>query len=254
MQVGTVGEIWRYPVKSMGGERLEEALVGPEGIPGDRGLGVVDTATGKVLSGKTVARLLGVAARWNEGLVRFGGGPLDGASSADDDIDDRLSSWLGRAVQLRAPAPGERVPFDLPDDPDDPTGMVEIETPAGRFFDSRSTLHLLSDASLRAASASHPDGDWHPARFRPNLLVEIDGVGFAEDGFVERRLRIGEVEATVRKVAARCVLVVQEQPGLPRDSAVFRSLVRDHGGTLGIYVDPRTSGRVRVGDAVELVA
>lgn len=250
MDVGTVGEIWRYPVKSMRGERLMATTLGPEGIPGDRAFGVVDDVTGKVLSAKTVPRLLTVAASWTNGVVRFAGAPLDGACSTDDDIHGRLSAWLGRPVHLRSPVAGHRVAFDLPDDPDEPREVAEIETPPGRFFDSRSTIHLLSDASLRAAARSHPRGDWHPARFRPNVLVEVDGDGFVEDGWVARSVAVGEVEATVRKATVRCCLVVQEQPGLVRDSQIFRSLVREHEGNLGIYADPVSTGSVRVGDPV----
>lgn len=252
MDVGTVGEIWRYPVKSMGGERLTATTLGPAGIPGDRAFGVVDDGTGKVLSGKTVPRLLTVAAVWTEGVVHFAGAPLDGACSTDDDIHDRLSAWLGRPVHLREPVEGRRVPFDLPDDPDDPREVTEIETPPGRFFDSRSTIHLLTDASLRAAATSHPQGDWHPARFRANVLVEVEGDGFVEDGWVARHIAVGEIEATVRKATVRCCLVVQEQPGLARDSQIFRSLVREHDGNLGVYADPVSSGSVDVGDLVRL--
>mgnify|MGYP003444581443 CR=1 FL=1 len=47
-----VREIWRYPVKSMGGEQLTAAVVGPLGIPGDRGWGVRDQATGVLVRRK----------------------------------------------------------------------------------------------------------------------------------------------------------------------------------------------------------
>lgn len=51
-RIGTVAELWRYPVKSMGGERLERAHAGHRGLAGDRGWAVVDTETGKVASAK----------------------------------------------------------------------------------------------------------------------------------------------------------------------------------------------------------
>lgn len=253
--VATVAEIWRFPVKSMGGERLGSARVTERGIPGDRAFGVIDARSGKVLSAKTVPALLQVSARWEErGEVRFAGGPLDGVGSDDADVDARLSSWLGRPVHLRAARAGERTPFDLPDDPDAPSEIREVETPAGSFFDSRSTLHVLSDASLRGARTLHPAGDWHPARFRPNLLVHVPGAGFPEEAWVGCRLRVGSVGASVRKASARCVLVVQAQPGLERDATVFRVLARERAGNLGIYVDPEGPGEVRTGDRLEVVA
>lgn len=250
--VATVDEVWRYPVKSMGGERLPSATVGPAGIEGDRAFGLIDGATGKVLSAKTVPLLLSVDASWSNGVVSFSGA-IDGRSSDDPDIAEQLSEWLGRNVRLERPAADVRTPYDLPLDPDRPDELFESYTPPGSFFDSRSTLHLLSDASLRSARLDHPAGDWHPRRFRANVLIRTDVDGFPEEDWVGSRVRIGTSESEVRKPAARCVLTTQAQPGLPRDVEVFRSLARNRGGNLGIYLDPRIEGVVTVGDALDVV-
>lgn len=254
MEAGTVAEIWRYPVKSMGGERLGATSIGPDGVPGDRSFGIIDLRTGKVLSAKTVPALLEVTACWDAGTVHFAQGPVAGTSSDDDEVHARLSAWLGRPVELRPPVPGDRVPFDQPNDPDDPSEVTELQTPPGRFFDSRSTLHLITDASLEGAAAAHPTGDWDRRRFRPNLVVRAHGREFPEETWVGGRLRIGSMEASVRKAAGRCVVVAQAQPGLPRDSGVFRALARERGGKLGIYLDPSTAGEVATGDRVEPLA
>ncbi len=252
--VATVAEVWRYPVKSMAGERLPSASVGPAGIEGDRAFGVIDGATGKVLSAKTVPSLLAVGAAWSAGSVRFSGSLLDGASSDDDDIHVRLSEWLEREVRLERPNPGTRTPFDLPLDPDRPSELLELHTPPGSFLDSRSTLHLLSDASLRSAGRDHPAGDWDPRRFRANVFIHTDAEGFPEEDWVGASVRIGSLETGVRKPAARCVLTTQTQPGLPRDVEIFRSLARNRSGNLGIYLDARTEGVVAEGDTVELLS
>ena len=224
-RVGTVAEVWRYPVKSLPGERLHRRVsVGPGGVEGDRRRAVVDESTGKVLSAKTVPALLSASPDWT------------GAE---------LSSFLGRTVRLAQPVAGEAAVFDMDVDPEDATDTVELRTPPGSFFDSRSTLHLLTTASLGANDVR---------RFRPNLLVTSDGGGFPEDDWVGRTLRIGEgVEATVRKRTGRCVLITRAQPGLAKDVSLYRSLVRDRGGDLGVYVDARTAGTVAAGDPVELV-
>ncbi|HUP86920.1 MAG TPA: MOSC N-terminal beta barrel domain-containing protein [Acidimicrobiales bacterium] len=225
-RLGTIRELWRYPVKSMPGERLEGPVaVGPEGIEGDRVRAVVDEVTGKVLSAKTVPALLSASTSWD---------------SAE------LTSFLGRPVRLAAPVVGEQAIFDMDVDPDRADEVLELRTPPGVFFDSRSTLHLLTVASLGRADVR---------RFRPNLLVETDGAGaFPEDEWVGRRLRLGGgVEATVRKRTSRCVLVTRAQPGLPKDSDIHRALVRDRGGDLGVYLDPQTEGRLSTGDPVELL-
>jgi uncharacterized protein len=249
MALGTVVEVWRYPVKSLGGERLDEPVgVSAAGIEGDRCLAVVDPATEKVLSAKTVPVLLQASARWEDGTIRITSpaGGLD-VRAADDDVHDRLSAWLGRPVRLEAPVPGHRAPFDLELDPDDPSEVTELRTPPGSFFDSRSTLHLLTTASL---------GGHDVRRFRPNLLVDAGAGDHPEDDWVGRQLRLGGdegVSASVRKRTSRCVLVTKPQPGLPQDSAVFRDLVRDRAGDLGIYVDPQPAERGRIGPGATIV-
>lgn len=225
MRIGTVAEVWRYPVKSLPGERLEQRVaVGPAGIEGDRCRAVVDEATGKVLSAKTVPQLLSASPEWDAA---------------------QLSEVVGRTVRLADPVAGEPSVFDMDVDPEDPaTGVVELRTQPGSFFDSRSTLHLLTTGSLGANDVR---------RFRPNLLVECDGE-FPEDGWVGRTLRFGDgVEATVRKRTGRCVLITRPQPGLPKDVPLYRDLLRERDGDLGVYIDARTAGTVAPGDPVELV-
>lgn len=224
MRIGTITEVWRYPVKSLPGERLRQRVaVGPDGIEGDRRRAVVDEATGKVLSAKTVPELLWASTGW------------DAAS---------LSTYLGRTVRLAAPVAGEASVFDMDVDPEDATEVVELRTQPGSFFDSRSTLHLLTTASL---------GTNDVRRFRPNLVVDCGG-DFPEDAWVGGRLRTGDgVEANVRKRTGRCVLITRPQPGLLKDVALYRNLVRERSGDLGVYLDAQATGTVAPGDPVELV-
>ena len=224
MRIGTIAEVWRYPVKSLPGERLDRRVaVGPAGIEGDRRRAVVDEATGKVLSAKTVPELLSASAAWDA---------------------TALSTFLKRSVRLAEPVPGEQAVFDMDADPEDPTDVVVLRTPPGSFFDSRSTLHLLTTGSL---------GRNDVRRFRPNLLLECGG-DFPEDEWVGRTLRFGDgVEATVRKRTGRCVLITRAQPGLPKDVPLYRTLLREREGDLGVYVDARTTGTVAPGDPMELL-
>jgi uncharacterized protein YcbX len=251
--VATVEALWRYPVKSMAGERLEEADVTPTGIVGDRMLAVVDVVTARVLSAKRVPQLLEATATYLGGegdLVRVEGPGFD-FTTDDPDANATLSSWLGRPVILEWPVEGARAVFELEVDPDDPSEVIDLLTPPGSFFDSRSVLHVVSDAAIADARRHHPEGDWDVRRFRPNLLLR--SAGPCEDEWVGRRLGIGSLEASVRKRTARCVLTTRPQPGLPKDAEVFRSLLRERDGNLGVYVDPvNAPQRIAVGDAVVL--
>src|SRR4051812_45275960 len=93
-----VVELWRFPVKSLGGERLPAADVGPEGLAGDRQWALFDTDSGFAPTAGGVPALLFPPAR--RGPDGGGGGVLPaGPVPADDDV---LSPWLGRPVALRA--------------------------------------------------------------------------------------------------------------------------------------------------------
>src|SRR3546814_10506424 len=97
-----VTELWRYPVKSMTGQSLDRAEVGSLGIDGDRQWGLVDTATGLVLTARRVPQLLFAepVPRGDAMAVRL----PDGTVTDDDEV---LSDWVGRPVVLRRPRPDE---------------------------------------------------------------------------------------------------------------------------------------------------
>lgn len=253
--LGTVAELWRYPVKSLQGEPLRAATVGPDGVVGDRRFGLV-TPSGHVLSAKSERSLLAASARWIGDGASDGDGDVeitlpDGrrVRSGDPATDDALSAWLGRSVRLHRAAAGERHTVQLVDD-DYPEG-VEFSTQPGLFYDSSSTLHLLSDGALRAARREHPAGQWDPRRFRANVVVALDGDEAVEDDWVEHDVRLGEVGAFVRKRTGRCVITACAQPGgLDADLEIVRSLRRTRDGDLGVYLRAHATGVVRVGDTI----
>ncbi len=107
MQIGTIFEIWRYPVKSMSGEHLEECLVASLGLPGDRGWALRDETTGEITNGKRLPLLMQCAARYRQapanGLipnveVRLPEGLL--IQSEAEDTNAHLSALLDKPVSL----------------------------------------------------------------------------------------------------------------------------------------------------------
>ncbi len=242
MTEARVVKLWRYPVKSMAGEPLTAADVGLGGIPGDRAWAVVDRGSGKVLSAKAEPRLL-------EGTARLAGGsdvvvnlPGLGELSGDDPgIHDLLTAWLDREVQLERPVPGRRATI---------AGEDDFQAPAGSFFDSSSALHLVTEASLAAAAGLHPAGDWDIRRFRPNLLLAVDGQGYVEEDWIGGDLQLGAAVARVRKPTGRCVLITRPQPGLPQDKQLLRVLATQRSNNFGVYADPVRAGRIALGDSI----
>jgi hypothetical protein len=249
-----VVELWRYPVKSLQGERLAAVNVEADGLEGDRRWGIRDEATGRVLTGRREPRLLEAAAKLGEAneplIVLPGGSVLDGPGQA---TDAALSDWLARTVSL-VPANdehGDRAEY-FADATDDTSAAIEWTMPPGRFVDAMALL-VLTTASLRAGAARYPNGDWDVRRFRPNVLVDGAGEGWAEDGWCGRRtVGIGGVELLPRQPCIRCTMVTRAQSGLPRDLDIYRTLARYHDGTLGVWTAVRTGGVVTEGQEAEL--
>jgi hypothetical protein len=251
MTEGRVALIQRFPVKSMRGETLESAELTAEGIPFDRGWGVRDDATGVILSAKREPLLLHVSARMDGQRVKLS---VPGEPEAPAAIAGSLvSALLGREVTVERAAVGARGTFEINADFEDETSRVfQWQGPEGRFHDS-SALHLLTTASLRAAKALHPAGDWALPRFRPNVLVDIDGDRFVEDEWVGQQVRLGDAVLEVFKKCGRCVMTTREQPGASRDLDILRTLNRDHGGDLGVMARIVAPGKVTLGDTLSVL-
>jgi uncharacterized protein YcbX len=231
-----VAELWRYPVKSLQGERLDAAELTPRGLAGDRGWALFDLETGLGLTARRYPALLHASARLR------GDGEVDitlpdGSVAADDDA---LSAWLGRPVTLRraAESPGPRRyenPDDIETEADDSWEVFEGSTQS--FHDSVAVT-LVSAATI---------GDRPVRRFRPNIL--LDGGG--EDGLVGASVSVGGTRVALTKHVPRCVMVTRAQPGgIEVDREVLRWIHRERGGVLAVGGAVVRAGTVRVGDEV----
>ena len=234
-----VTEIWRYPVKSMGGESLRECDVCELGLVGDRCWGVLDLETGLTLTGRRTPELLMASARLADGEVAIT--LPDGREVGEGDAD-ALSSWLGRDVSLRAASLEASGRYENPVDIDNESDWIEWNGPEGTFHDStKSRLTVVSTATLR---------DWDIRRFRTNIVVD----GSGEDEFVGGRITLGSgsnrVVAQGTKRVDRCIMVTRPQPGIEADRSVLATL-RDEADmcfSVGCLVDE--PGRVTLGDAI----
>jgi uncharacterized protein len=244
-----VTEVWRYPVKSMQGESLKALTIGKERIPGDREWGVRDSVSGDVLTARATRRLLQAAAQVDEdGEVCIT--LPDGRVLREDDAttDLALSSFVGQPVHLAHAKSDEQARFETMSEfsTDTPT-LVQWASKKGSFNDG-AAVHVLTTASLRAASAMHPEGAWTARRFRPNLVVDVDDDGFVEDAWTA--LRIGDVELEIFKRATRCSITARAQPGLAEDVEIPRTLARNRNAKLGVYAHVRVPGTIAAGAVV----
>ncbi|MEO7556303.1 MAG: MOSC N-terminal beta barrel domain-containing protein [Acidimicrobiales bacterium] len=253
--VGSVVGLFRFPVKSMQGEQVPTLAFDQHGAVGDRRYGVIDTATGKVLSAKRHGELLEARATLYDGTGTVTITLPDGSTqiAGDATTDAALSAWLGRAVHLARPDPDTGAPFELLADPiDDESEVWDFATPPNTFVDVAGA-HLLTTASLAAAAALAPDTDWSVYRFRPTVLIDADvEAGFVEDDWVELTVGLGTVAVEPFMRTPRCSLPprAQRTNGLPRDTAVSRVLTDHHGHDLGLYASVVMTGTVAIGDPV----
>ena len=256
--VGTTGSVlslWRYPVKSMQGLEVDAVDVGSASIDGDRRWAVVDVASGRVLSAKRTQELL-LAAATDECIVLPDGSEVPLGANADV----ALSAWLGRSVMLHTAEGSDDLSYEMTfDPPNDDADFYDIPIPAGTFLDL-SPVHLITTATLDGCARMRPDLNWDVRRFRPNLVVAVDGDPFCEDRWTGRRLRIGSVVLQIVQPTVRCAMPLRRQPGigptrsgLDRQPELFQAISTLNQAApnhLGVYADVVTPGIMQIDDEV----
>ena len=208
-----LSEIWRYPVKSLGGELLTQAQVGYDGIPGDRVVHVEDERGG-VITARSRPRLL-----VHRATLGADGEPL---------VDGR--PWTSREVTTEienAAGPGARLVRD-----------ESLER-----FDILPLL-VATDGAISSLG-------YDRRRFRPNLLIA--GVaGLAERAWEGRDLQVGDAVIRIVSLRRRCIMTTFDPDTAEQDREVLLRIHRELGGLLALDCEVRHPGSVRVGDPVEI--
>jgi uncharacterized protein YcbX len=259
--VGRVESLWRYPVKSMRGEELRESFAGFAGVYGDRCYAFVSSAAPKgfpYLTGREKEEMLlyRPAYRHRERMAK-----------------------PPNLVEAEALAPGVTPVY-----PDDEDLMVDVETPTGEVLAvddplltdrlraglrDRHELTLL--CSHRAMTDCRPislfslqtvrqlseetGADLDKRRFRANIYFDLEsGVGFGENEFVGRTLRIG-TKAVVAVVDRdpRCKMITLDPNTAGANPEVMKRLARNHEGKVGVYGAVLVEGTICPGDQIVLL-
>jgi uncharacterized protein YcbX len=279
-------ELWRYPAKSMQGERLDAADVGRKGLAGDRGWAVRDEQRGGIRGAKKIRGLMQLAARYDRPpLLEEPPPPITialpegGTTSSDDpDVHERLSSALGHPVTLWPLLPPDAVEHyrrgapdhdDLdaelraifgrtPDEPLPdlswlPTELFEFESIPGTYFDAHPIL-IVTRQSLEHLAETAPGSTIDVRRFRPNLLVDVPDSAsrWPELDWLGRSVQAGGVTLDVVAPCPRCVMVTQPFADLAEDRGVLRAVVRAADQVIGVYATVRDGGTIRTGDRVRV--
>jgi len=246
--VGHVRELWRFPVKSMRGERLERADITAAGLVGDRAWALIDSTTGKPVSAKRAKEFPGLmdfGARFVEPPTPGGAIPEvvialpDGstASSEAGEAERALADWFGREVKL-------------------------VRHDAKASYMDAFPVSVVTTSTLSRLGQLAPESCFDPRRFRMNLVLDTGPPGFVENDWIDRRLALGEATwLEVIERDPRCVMTTLAQDDLPEDPGIMRALMRhnrlDVGGPVpqpcaGVYASVLAPGSAGVGDRVIL--
>ena len=285
---GNVAEIWRYPVKSMGGERLAQSAIATRGLHADRMWAVRDVGLDTFTTARRWPVLLQCSARFAEDpagrpaepgdvlevIVTFPDGTE--VSSSDAAIDDRLSVLIGKPARLESlPALSEkrryRTPqankadirrqFAIPEGEPLPdfsmfpvrklAELARYATPVGALYDAY-PIHLMTRASLRAMAERAPGAQFDVRRFRPNVVIDTDGAELAEFGWCGGRLRAPNVTFEAEIPTLRCSIPTRPQGELAADPDVLRTINAHADHCLGVYANVAAAGTLAEGDPLEL--
>jgi len=280
IELGGVGSLWRYPVKSMMGEELNAAEVTDRGLRGDRGYALVDRADGKVATAKNPRKwphLFDFRANLIERAVAGSQAAFirvtlpDGTmiTSVQDSCDQILSRALAREVTLESVARGEEQDTSSatrtanaeeywPDMEglDFRDTVTDFALPAVTFFDC-AVVHLLTTATLDRLVELYPRGRFEVRRFRPNIVVlpASGETGFIENSWVGHTLAIGdEVRLSITGPCGRCVMTTLAQGDLPKDPGILRTAAQHNRVQVGVYAAVVRGGTIRRGDSVRRAA
>jgi hypothetical protein len=281
-----VSQLWRYPVKSMVGGRVDSIVLDELGVVGDRTWAVRDLERGGIRGAKKIGSLMRLAARdVEEGHVEITLPDGSTVRTSDADVDERVSAALDHRVRLEALRPADDLDHyrrggpdsddvvaelrgifgreddePLPDFSVFPPIIAEFESPPGTYYDVF-PLMVMSEAALTVLAAALPGSNVDIRRFRPSFVVDTgdDGADASTPGHPEfdwtgRRATIGGATIEFGAPCPRCVMVTREiSADIPADRAVLRHIVRDLDQNLGIYATVVTPGAIRAGDTMMFI-
>ena len=259
--VGRIESLWRYPVKSMRGEQLGEAFAGFPGVYGDRVFAVRSSASPKGFPYFT-ARDQGQMLRYRAGFRypdRMAAPPnLAEAEALGPGVTPLYADLDDLVVDVTTPS-GEVLAID------DPRLLERLREGAreGHDLSVLRSERALTDCrpfslfSIQTASQLSEElgVGLGTERFRANAYVDLSsGVGFDENEWVGRRLRIGaKAEIAVTDRDPRCKMITLDPDTGLANPEVMRRVAGDHGGTAGVYGAVLVEGVIRSGDEIVVV-
>ena len=259
--IGAVESLWRYPVKSMRGEQLQEAFVGFSGVYGDRLYAFRNSAAPKgfpYLTGRELETMLLYQPRYRNpermtkpgnlaeaeaiapGLTPVYAGSADIALDVDTPLGDRLAIGVPKLIDLLRAGIREAQELTL--------------LRSDRAMTDCRPVSLFSIHTARQLG-EELGTSLDKRRFRANIYLNLGSTGgFAEDQFVGHALGIGDkVELAVLERDPRCKMITLDPDTAEPNPEIMKRVARAHDGKAGVYAAVLTEGTVRPGDEIRLL-
>src|SRR5438132_716067 len=257
--IGKVDSLWRYPVKSMRGEELDEAFAGFSGIYGDRLFAFRSSASPKgfpYLTAREQNRLLQYRPhfRYPDKSAR----PINLTEAESMGANPVWADPSELMVDVETPA-GKTLAID------DPTLIDMLRTDIDQkhqlaLMRSQRAMTDCRPVSIFSLQSARQLGEETSTpidkrRFRANVYVDLTSAqGFAENGFVGKSLRIGpKVVVTVLERDARCMMITLDPDTGEKTPAILKKVAQAHDGMAGVYGAVMIEGMLHKGDSIELL-
>jgi len=258
--IGKVDSLWRYPVKSMRGEELDEAFAGYSGIYGDRLFAFRSSANHKgfpYFTARDQRRLLQYRPRFRypDKAAR----PINLIEAESRNANPLLANLAELIVDVETPA-GKTLAIDDP-------ALIEIvrtDIDQKHHVTLMQSQRAMTDCrpvsifSLQSAQqlAEETGAPVDKRRFRANVYVDLTSAnGFAENEFVGRSVRIGsKVVITVLERDSRCMIITLDPNTGEQTPAILKKVAQAHDGMAGVYGAVLVEGMVQKGDPVEVIS
>ena len=257
--IGKVDSLWRYPVKSMRGEELDELFAGFSGIYGDRLFAFRSSASSKgfpYFTAREQTKLLQYCPRFRHPdkaarpinlteAESMGANPVSADPSelmVDVETPDR------RTLAIDDPTLIEMLRADI-----DQKHQLTLMRSERAMTDCRPfSMFSLQSAQQLAEETGTP---MDKRRFRANVYVDLaSGQGFAENEFVGRSLRIGpKAVVTILERDPRCMMITLDPDTGEKTPAILKKVAQAHEGMAGVYGAVMVEGMLHKGDPVEMV-
>ena len=257
--IGTVDSLWRYPVKSMRGEELDEAFAGFSGIYGDRLFGFRSSASPKgfpYFTAREQTKLLQYRPRFRypdkaarplnlSEAESMGANPV---SADPSELMVDVETPDGRRLAIDDPVLMELVRTDI-----DQKHQLTLMRSERAMTDCRPfSMFSLQSARQLGEEAGMPIDK---RRFRANVYVDLTSAeGFGENSFVGKSLRIGpKMVVTILERDPRCMMITLDPDTGEKTPAILKKVAQAHDGMAGVYGAVMVEGMLHKGDSVDVL-